>query len=60
MTFTAVLVVFLALLMLVLFGTKAFFWRQRACTLEHLMARERKEAEKAAIQAEFHADQKTA
>ena len=49
-----------ALLMLVLFGTKAFFWRQRARTLEHLMARERKEAEKAAIQAEFHADQKTA
>ena len=49
-----------ALLMLVLFGTTAFFWRQRARTLEHLMARERKEAEKAAIQAEFHADQKTA
>ena len=43
-----------------LFGAQTFFWRQRARALEHLMARERKEAEKAAIQAEFHADRETA
>ena len=49
-----------ALMMLVLFGAQTFFWRQRARALEQLMARERKEAERAAIQAEFHADQKTA
>ena len=49
-----------ALMMLVLFGARTFFWRQRARALEHLMARERKEAEKAAIQAEFHADRETA
>ena len=49
-----------ALMMLVLFGAQTFFWRQRARALEHLMARERKEAEKAAIQAEFHADRETA
>jgi len=47
-------------MMLVLFGAQTFFWRQRARALEHLMARERKEAEKAAIQAEFHADRETA
>ena len=50
----------LPLMMLVLFGAQTFFWRQRARALEHLMARERKEAEMAAIQAEFHADRETA
>ena len=49
-----------ALMMLVLFGAQTFVWRQRARAREHLMARERKEAEKAAIQAEFHADRETA
>ena len=52
--------VFGALMMLLLFGAQSFYWRRRAIALEHLMAREREEAARAAIQAEFHADQKTA
>ncbi|MDO4642472.1 MAG: LapA family protein [Cardiobacteriaceae bacterium] len=48
-----------ALMILVLFGTQSLYWRQRAKSLQNQIERERREAERAEIRAEFHADQKT-
>ncbi|WP_298048668.1 LapA family protein [uncultured Cardiobacterium sp.] len=49
-----------ALMILVLFGFKAFYWKQRAKSLLYRLEQDHAAAEKAAIQAQFHADQKAA
>ena len=49
-----------ALMILVLFGFKAFYWKQRAKSLQYRLEQDHAAAEKAAIQAQFHADQKAA
>lgn len=49
-----------ALMILILFGFKAFYWKQRAKSLQGRLEEDHAAAEKAAIKAQFHADQNAA